>query len=79
MVIYGGFSVNVRELMSRNFHVLRLATSLVKALEIFPEATELDGRRILGLMVINADDHLVGVLSMSGYPYPPAAQTVMGG
>jgi hypothetical protein len=48
---YGGFRVNVRELMSRNFHALYPAASIAKALEIFQEATELEGRRIFGLMV----------------------------
>lgn len=56
--------MNVSELMSRSFHSLHPATTIVNALDIFQEATELEGRRIFGLMVTDDEDHLVGILSM---------------
>jgi CBS domain-containing protein len=56
--------MNARQIMNSSFHALHPATPIGEALQVFQRASVESGRRIFGLMVIDDDEHLVGILSM---------------
>lgn len=53
-----------RDVMKTRFHFLHPKLSVVKAIRIFKTAGEKEGKRLFGMMVIDDDEHLVGMLSM---------------
>lgn len=56
--------VTARDLMSTNFHTLSPEMSITEAVHLFGRASREESRKIFGLMVLNADGKLVGMLSM---------------
>lgn len=53
-----------RDVMDTRFHLLRPRDTLTEAVAAFQAAGREEGRKIFGLMVVDEDDHLVGMLSM---------------
>lgn len=56
--------VAAKEIMSRKFHVLTPEIPVSEAVKRFLSATEAEGRRIFGMMVVDEGDCLIGMLSM---------------
>lgn len=56
--------ITARHIMSTTFHSLHPSTSIFEAVKVFKEASDKEGRRIFGIMVIDDNDQLVGILSM---------------
>lgn len=54
----------VKEIMVTCFHTLRPETTVGEAVQRFKQAGEDEGRRIFGMMVSDASDRLVGMVSM---------------
>ncbi len=52
------------DIMSTTFHALHPNTPITEAIKTFKTATLQEGRKIFGMMVIDDDCHLVGILSM---------------
>lgn len=52
------------QVMDTRFHFLHPGQSIVEAVRMFRIAGEKEGKKIFGMMVIDDDDHLVGMLSM---------------
>ncbi len=50
--------------MSTNFHSLSPETPVSEALKLFQTASEKEGRKVFGMMVIDNNAKLVGILSM---------------
>ncbi|MCG8637098.1 MAG: CBS domain-containing protein [Desulfobacterales bacterium] len=53
-----------KQVMNTRFHFLRPQQSIVDAISLFKTAGEKEGKKIFGMMVIDDDDRLVGMLSM---------------
>ncbi len=53
-----------KQVMNTRFHFLRPRQSIVEAIRLFKIAGEKEDRKIFGMMVIDDDDRLVGMLSM---------------
>lgn len=56
--------ITARHIMSTNFHSLRPETPVSEALKLFKTASLKEGRKIFGMMVIDDQAKLVGILSM---------------
>lgn len=56
--------LTARDIMNTGFHSLHPATSLATAINRFKEASVDAGRRVFGMMVIDDQANLVGILSM---------------
>ena len=50
--------------MDTRFHTLSPETPITEAVKRFREASSEEGRRIFGMMVLDEDDKLIGMLSM---------------
>lgn len=57
-------NVIVKDVMSRRFHTLSPDMPISRAVGMFRTAGEEEGRKIFGMMVTDADDRLIGMLSM---------------
>lgn len=53
-----------RDLMSPRFHTLSPSNTIAEAVSMFRVASLEEGKRIFGLMVIDENDRLVGMISM---------------
>ena len=53
-----------RDIMDTGFHTLAPETPISEAVNIFKQASQQEGRRLFGMMVLNGDGDLVGMLSM---------------
>jgi len=53
-----------KDLMDTHFHTLHPNQSIAEAISDFQMASDQEGRKIFGMMVTNAEDRLVGMLSM---------------
>lgn len=53
-----------RKIMDKQFHFLHPQQLVVDAVKKFKQATDKEGKMIFGMMVIDDDDQLVGMLSM---------------
>ena len=53
-----------RDIMDTGFHTLTPETLISEAVNIFKQASQEEGRRLFGMMVLNDDGDLVGMLSM---------------
>ena len=53
-----------RDFMDTQFHSLHPRQNIGEAFSAFQKATEVEGKKIFGMMVTNDDDRLVGMLSM---------------
>ena len=56
--------ITARHIMNTSFHSLHPETPLSEALQLFQKASEKEGRKIFGMMVIDEQPKLVGILSM---------------
>jgi CBS domain-containing protein len=56
--------ITARDIMITGFHSLHPETSLAAAIQRFKEASTDAGRRVFGMMVIDDQANLVGILSM---------------
>ncbi len=56
--------IRAKDIMSTQFLSLLPTTPLVDAIKLFKQASDQDGRRVFGLMVIDESGQLVGILSM---------------
>lgn len=56
--------ITARDIMSTNFHTLSLDLPVSKAVTKFKEASRREKRKIFGMMVLNEQGQLVGMLSM---------------
>jgi CBS domain-containing protein len=53
-----------QDVMTTRFHCLNQSDTVASAVKAFKEAGAAEGRRVFGMMVTDAADHLVGMLSM---------------
>lgn len=53
-----------RDIMDTRFHLLRPQDTLSEAVAMFQAASQAEGKKIFGLMVVDENDRLVGMLSM---------------
>ncbi|MDJ0621727.1 MAG: CBS domain-containing protein [Desulfocapsaceae bacterium] len=56
--------ITAKEIMNTTFHSLHPETSVAEALLLFKKASEEEKRRVFGMMVIDDQARLVGILSM---------------
>ena len=56
--------MRARDIMDTRFHTLRPEQSVADAVKLFRTASEQEGKKIFGLMVTDAQERLVGMLSM---------------
>ncbi len=56
--------ITAENIMNTTFHSLLPQTTIAEAAKRFKEASQKEGRRVFGMMVIDEDNHLVGILSM---------------
>jgi CBS domain-containing protein len=56
--------MRAREIMDTRFHTLRPDQSIAEAVKAFHSASSAEQKKIFGLMVIDEQDRLVGMLSM---------------
>lgn len=52
------------DIMTTHFHTLTPQTQVEAAVNLLIQASKLEGRRVFGLMVVDDDGHLVGMVSM---------------
>ncbi len=53
-----------KDFMDTRFHTLRPQQSIAEAVSLFQAASDSEGKKIFGMMVTDAEDRLVGILSM---------------
>jgi CBS domain-containing protein len=53
-----------RDVMNTRFHTLKPQMTVAEAVHIFERASEESGRRVFGLLVVDDDGNLVGMLSV---------------
>lgn len=53
-----------KDIMNTSFHSLHPDTSMAEALQLFKKASEQEKRRVFGMMVIDDQSRLTGILSM---------------
>lgn len=56
--------VMARDIMTRQFHTVRPTTPISDAVETFKMASEKEGRKIFGMMVVEETGRLAGMISM---------------
>lgn len=56
--------ITAGDIMISDFHILTPQTPVSQAVRLFKQASEKEGRKIDGMMVINDEKQLVGMLSM---------------
>ena len=56
--------MKARDVMTARFWTLKTDDSIYEAVNRFREASREQGKNVFGMMVIDDDDHLVGMLSM---------------
>jgi len=56
--------ITARHIMNTDFHSLHPETPVFNALKLFQTASEKAGRKVFGMMVIDDQSKLVGILSM---------------
>ena len=52
------------DIMNTVYHVVHPGNAIAEAVHQFEAASRKEGRKVFGLMVVDAEDHLVGMLSM---------------
>ncbi len=53
-----------KDIMITKFHTLTPGTSISKAVKLFKQAGKEEGRKIFGMMVLDDENHLAGMISM---------------
>jgi len=56
--------ITASDIMTTKFHTLTPQTPVNNAVKLFKQANEEEGRKIFGMMVIDAEEQLVGMISM---------------
>lgn len=56
--------ITARDIMTSRYHTLRPETPVSDAVRLFKEASREQGRKVFGMMVLDDEDKLVGMLSM---------------
>ncbi len=56
--------MNARDIMNTRFHTLSPSDTIAEAVNMFHTASLEEGKRIFGLMVIDREERLVGMVSM---------------
>lgn len=56
--------ITARDIMTTKFHTLAPRTPVNEAVKLLVQASEVEGRRIFGLMVVDDDGRLMGMISM---------------
>jgi CBS domain-containing protein len=56
--------ITARDIMSTRFHTLTPQTPVDQAVKLFKQASAAEGRKIFGMMVLDADGRLAGMISM---------------
>lgn len=56
--------MNARDIMNTRFHTLSPSNTIAEAVNMFHTASLEEGKRIFGLMVIDQEERLVGMVSM---------------
>ncbi len=56
--------ITAKDIMATEFHTLTPETSVSQAVKLFKQASKEEGRKIFGMMVLDVDDHMVGIISM---------------
>lgn len=56
--------ITARDIMDTRFHTLSPETPISEAVSLFKQASREENRRLFGMMVLDADGTLVGMLSM---------------
>lgn len=56
--------ITASDIMSTKFHTLTSQTHVNQAVKLFKQASKEEGRKIFGMMVIDAEGRLVGMISM---------------
>ena len=56
--------ITARDIMTTRFHTLAPQTPVNEAVKLLVEASEAEGRRIFGLMVVDDRGRLIGMISM---------------
>ena len=59
-----GMKSTAQDIMTTRFHTLTPETPVNEAVGAFKQASQDEGRKIFGMMVVNAEGNLVGLLSM---------------
>ncbi len=54
----------VKEVMTPSYHYLYPKQSIAEAINAFKTASEMEGANVFGMIVIDSDDKLIGMLSM---------------
>jgi CBS domain-containing protein len=53
-----------RDVMDTRFHTLKPQMTVAEAVHIFEQASQESGRRVFGMLVVDDEEHLVGMLSV---------------
>lgn len=56
--------ITARDIMTTKFHTLAPQTPVNEAVKLLVQASDVEGRRIFGLMVVDDEGRLVGMISM---------------
>ncbi|MBF0111364.1 MAG: CBS domain-containing protein [Desulfamplus sp.] len=56
--------ITAKDIMSSTFHTLTPETPINEAVRLFKEASREEGRKIFGMMVLNSEGELAGMISM---------------
>jgi CBS domain-containing protein len=56
--------MRARDIMDTSFHVLHPRDDIAAAVKKFKAASRMEGKKVFGMMVVDDDDRLVGMLSM---------------
>ena len=56
--------MQAQDIMNTVYHVIHPEVSIAEAVREFAVAGKKEGKKVFGLMVVDAEDHLVGMLSM---------------
>ncbi len=56
--------ITARQIMSTSYNSLLPSTKISEAVKLFKDTLKKEERRIFGMMVIDENDHLAGILSM---------------
>ena len=56
--------ITASDIMNTKFHTITPQTPVNDAVELFKQASKEEGRKIFGMVVIDDEEHLVGMISM---------------
>jgi CBS domain-containing protein len=56
--------VTAKDVMTTNFHTLQPDIHITEAVKMFKKASEIEQKKVFGMMVTDEDERLIGMLSM---------------